>query len=184
MKNIIFILFLSWATRSSGQSLDLDSVFKDFSFAKSITFTDTGFIILSKPHFMCYFISSSNCYLEEMIQTSNFARFCHIEDESLESIFFENPKSYYIKQNANCKIIRSGRTYQTGISYFRAIVTVEIPLFEMKYSSPNEHRLSEHYFSYGQHEMRVYPIFDAYFEVLKCLKIIPIKSPKCKITER
>lgn len=174
MKKLVFIGLLFLTFNSKSQIVELDSVFKDFAYHKSVLYIDTGFVILSKPDFLCYFISTNDTSIEHLIQTSKYSRYCYIQNEDFENLFFDKPIKFVFKNCDSCNIMLDGRTYQYGVDYFRAVVSIEVPMFELKYASPNEYRFSEHLFRIKDQMMNVYPIFKSYINVFKCTEIIPM----------
>jgi hypothetical protein len=99
-----------------------------------LTFSDTGYIIYTAPHFKGLFISTSDSSLVNALSENTYLPYFHTYNEDFKNFIVKNdtlPK--FIKRSEDFNLYVFDVLFQEEINYFRAVITVRIPLPEFRY---------------------------------------------------
>ena len=113
---------------------------------KFVTFQDTGFIIYTQPHFKGLFLSTKDISLNSALSSNKYLQYFHTYNEDFKKFIIENdtiPK--FIKNDKNVYIYNFGRLDQISINYFRAVVTIKIPITQFQYVKPTKEVKKRYY---------------------------------------
>ena len=112
---------------------------QNFGSSKYVTYTDTGYVFFTQPHFLCYFVSSNKKTIEETLTQGKFLYYTGVYNENIKDFYFENidkdSANLIIKTKA---ILYAGKSsVQKDLVFFRAVVNVKALLSEVKFKVSN-----------------------------------------------
>jgi len=93
-----------------------------------VTFSDTGYIIYTEPHFTGLFVSTRDSSLINALATNPYLSFFMTYHEDFKNFIVKNDSPpAFIKNNKDIDLYNFGAPDQITINYFRVVIKIKEP---------------------------------------------------------
>lgn len=154
------------------------NAFSQSTINKFLLYKDTGYVIYTEPHFKGLFISSTDTTLETSLQDNTTLNYFFTYNEEFKKFIVNNDTiPNFIKNNKDISIYNYGRLDQISINYFKAVVTIRIPIEHFEYLKPSGNKKQLYYLQNTITKKKTYlqQFIKGYMNTLECIEFCLIE---------